>query len=224
MTSKLKITYHDPALLKPNDFNPNVISPENEERLENSVDRLGLFKPIIVRTLEDGTLEILGGEHRAQVAVRKGIAEVPIINLGRIDDQRAKEIALVDNGRYGVDDALKLSELLQSLDEQDDLASFLPYTDAELNAILASSIISLNDLELPEEDDQPTAAELPEKISSGPTHRVLRFKVPFDDADAVEGLIERVMKEQGFTGSDSLTNAGDALVWICNRIREQAHE
>jgi ParB family chromosome partitioning protein len=42
----------------------------------------------------------------------------------------------------------------------------------------------------------------------------MRFKVPVQDADAITDLIEKIMTDQNFTEADSLTNAGDALVWL----------
>lgn len=219
----LQLEWLDPNLLTPNDWNVNTVSPENEAKIEESLRRHEQFKPVIVRTLADGTLEILGGEHRTMVARRLGM-KIMVLNLGQIDDKRAKEISLVDNGRYGADDALKLADLLNSLGSHDDLSGFLPYSDGELSALLSSSTISLDDLELPEEDERPTLDPTLDKPKSGPTHQVMRFRVPVEDADGVQSLIEKTMKRQGFTSSDSLTNAGDALVWLCNRLKELGDE
>ena len=94
--------------LRPNPWNTNAVSPENEEKLRRSIERFGVFKPIICRELPGGTLEILGGEHRWQTAREMGLDTVPVVNLGAVSDERAKEIGLVDNGRYGEDDTLAL--------------------------------------------------------------------------------------------------------------------
>lgn len=204
----------DPRTLKSNPWNTNVVSPENELKIEASIKRFGLFKPIIVRQLPSGDLEILGGEHRAKAAERMGIKQVPIVNVGIITDERAKEIGLVDNGRYGEDDTLQLSELLQTLGDSDDLLSFLPYTDEDMSSIFSSSSIALDELELPEEDD--SIPELP-TTSVTPTHQLMRFKVPIADAAKITVLIEKTMKEQGYTMEDSYANAGNALVHLLNK-------
>lgn len=201
----------NPALLRPNPWNTNVVPPENEAKLENSIKRFGMFKPIVVRTLADGSLQILGGQHRASIAARLQLPDVPVINLGNIDDTKAKEIGLVDNGRFGQDDTLRLAELLNGLATADELTTILPMSDEDLSAIFSSVSIELDDLDLPDEDDAP--ATLP-ATKLAQTHQVMRFKVPVDDVAAVTEAIERVMKVQGFTTSDSLTNAGDALVHI----------
>lgn len=207
-----QIIQANPESLVPNPWNSNVVSPDNDSKLEESVKRFGMFKPIIVRELLDGSLQIIGGEHRAQVAQRLGHVTIPIINLGVLDDKKAKEIGLVDNGRFGEDDSYKLAELISSLgDNADDLASFMPYTDADLNSIFTNSSIALEDLDalgLPTEE-----VELPSEKTIQ-THQIMRFKVPIKDVDAVTQKIEKAIKVQGFDDSDSLTNAGDALVHL----------
>lgn len=214
-----RMAWVSPETLNPNDWNTNYVSPENEAKLEESLDRFGVFKPIVVRELDDGSFQILGGEHRALAAQRKGMEKVPIVNLGKIDDKTAKEISLVDNGRYGADDTIALAELLESLGgDSEELANFLPYTDTELSTIFSSTNIDFDELDF--EPEEEVAAEEPPKPEAPAvqTHQVIRFKVPVEDAHKVTELIERVMKEQNFTGADSLTNAGDALVHVITKM------
>lgn len=200
-----------PDLLVPNPWNTNVVSPDNEAKLESSIKRFGMFKPVVVRELADGTLQIIGGEHRAGAAKRMGIKQIPVVNLGRIDDNKAKEISLVDNGRYGADDTLQLAELLEGLGSADELASFMPYSETDLASIFSSVNIALDDLDL--DDAEEVAPSLP-KEKPLQTHAVIRFKVPVDDQGWIVDLVEKTMKQQKFTESDSLTNAGDALVHL----------
>lgn len=204
----------DPASLFPNPWNTNVVPPDNEAKLDESVKRLGMFKPVVVRELANGTLQILGGEHRAASAKRVGLKQIPVINLGKVDDKRAKEISLIDNGRYGSDNTLELAALLDELGTADELAKFMPYTDADLASIFSSVSIALDDLDLPEIEETPTA---PSRDKPAQTHQIMRFKVPVDDLDEITRLIEKTMKVQGFSESDSLTNAGDALVFLLKK-------
>lgn len=201
----------DPKLLKKNPWNTNVVSPENQHKLEESIKRFGMFKPIIVRTLTDGTLQIIGGEHRWEAAISLSMKEVPVVNLGRISDKKAKEIGLVDNGRYGADDTLQLASLLEDLGvDPDELASFMPYSESDFASIFSSVNISLDELDLPEESDLPAQP----KDKPVQTHQIMRFKVPVDDVGTITALIEKTMKNQGFTNEDSLSNAGNALVHL----------
>lgn len=200
----------DPALLLPNPWNSNIMSPENEAKLETSISRFGMFKPVVVRELEDGKLEIIGGEHRAMIAQRMGHKEIPVVNLGRIDDRQAKEISLVDNGRYGVDDSVSLAEILVELGR--DVEDFMPFTDSEFELITSSLTVELDDFEI-DEKDEPNHGEV--TIPKAPkTHTIMRFKVPVEDAARIAEIIGRTQKDHGFTAEDELTNAGDALVQL----------
>lgn len=205
-----------PDLLQPNPWNSNHVSPDNESKLEASIRRRGLFKPIIVRE-KGGFLQILGGEHRWQVAKKIGLSEIPVFNLGPIDDKSAQEIGLLDNARYGADDALSLQNILASLGTATELASFMPYTDVELKEILHVDTIALDELDAdPEEIDDPgeAAIDLPKAPK---THTIMRFKVPIEDAERIAGVISDTQKRQGYTTEDAMTNAGDALVHLLVR-------
>lgn len=207
----------EPGKLVPNPWNTNVVSPENQTKLEESVKRFGMFKPIVVREKKGGALEIIGGQHRWEVAQSLNMREVPVVNLGPIDDKKAKEIGLVDNGRYGADDTLQLAELLEGLGvETEELASFMPYSESDFASIFSSVNISLDDLDIPDD------AEIPRTPATKPvqTHQILRFKVPVDDVSVITDLIERTMREQGFKDEDSLSNAGNALVHLLSRLDE----
>jgi len=205
-----------PRDLRPNPWNTNHLTPEAELKLENSLQRHdGLFKPILVRTLPDGGLQILGGQHRSAAAERLGYSEVPVLNLGAIDDQRAKEISLLDNGRYGQDDVAQLSRLLSELGSPQDLATFMPFEMAELETFTASAKIDLDALDLAPEDAPEVVTDKPPRVPK--THALMRFKVPLEDQATVEAAIKQIITDQGLSDSDSLVNAGDALMWLVRR-------
>jgi ParB family transcriptional regulator, chromosome partitioning protein len=215
MTEQLKMHHVPPGALQPNPWNTNKISdPANEQKLENSLRRFGFTRPIIARTLLDGQLEILGGEHRWRIAVRMGLETVPVVNLGLIDDQRAKEIGLQDNGRYGEDDALGLAALLKELGNG--VLDFMPYSDAELESLINTANVNLDDLDSVDPGDLPPLDSTPK----GPAFQVLRFKVPVEDTGWITKLIESVQRAEGFKDEDSLTNAGMALTSILKRAEK----
>jgi len=218
----------DPKTIKPSPWNANVVSHENEGKLRASIERHGMFKPILVREvvtrqpLEDNpsivrestTLQCIGGWHRCEQAIELGYEEVPAINLGPIDDEKAKEISLADNARYGIDDTLKLSELLSDLDK-DLLEHILPWTNRDISALTASLSVNIDDLDLDEPDLPDADDEQPEeRVKPTKTHQVLRFRNSINDAGRISTLINKTMEEQGFTSEDTLTNAGDALAFL----------
>ena len=197
--------------LRPNPWNTNSVSPENEVKLRASIERFGVFKPIICRELPDGTLEILGGEHRWQTAREMGLDTVPVVNLGAVSDERAKEIGLVDNGRYGEDDTLALAELLKDLGNTDEILGFLPFSEVEMDSIFSATSIALEDLDAHDEELPDLASPATKPLK---THQIMRFKVPVEDSEWVQKMIETTMNAQGFLDDDAMSNAGNALVHL----------
>lgn len=217
MTSPHKQPTIAPALLKPNPWNTNSVSPDNETKIDASVKRLGMFKPVVVRELPDGSLQIIGGQHRVESAIRLKLPTVPFISVGVISDNKAKEIGIVDNGRYGEDDSLQLAELMESLGTPEELAAFMPYSDDDFASIFSSVNIALDDLDM--SDEEGTAPTMPPERQVQ-THQVMRFKVPVGDVAVITKRIESVMKAQRFSDEDSLSNAGNALVHVFNTTPE----
>lgn len=203
----------DPRSLVPCPWNPNRLDPEDELKLDNSIIRLGMFKPILARRTHDGRLEIVGGHYRRESAIRLGLPLVPVVDLGEVPDDRAKEIMVIDNGRYGHDDPAALAQLLEDLGQPAVLATFMPYELAEMEAFVSTAKIDLSDLGLDEDDAPPVATKA---AKTARTHEVMRFKIGVGDAENVRQALTGIMGAQGFTESDDLTNAGDALVWIIN--------
>jgi ParB-like chromosome segregation protein Spo0J len=207
----------NPAELNFSAWNTNTVSPEDQKKLEESLRRNGQFRPIIVYEAESGGYVIIGGEHTTRAAISLGWDEIAIYNLGPISEIKAKEISVLDNGRYGHDDATELANLLAEIAELDELKTFLPLGDEDLTAIFATQDIDLDDLELGDDEAEGLGVDdTPPK-----THQLLRFKVPLADSEYVEDKINAVMSQQGYKSLDSLTNAGDALVHILNNWKPQ---
>lgn len=219
-----ELTQIDPRLLKPNPWNTNQMSAENEDKLRNSIRRNGLLGAVVVRELDDGSLEIIGGEHRAKIAIEEGIDKVAVHNLGYLSDEKAKELMLLDNGRYGQDDAFSLAELLDELaaSSDADLSSFMPFSSEDMDKLMTATDIDLDALDDELNDDIGDVEITTEKREAkAQTHQVLRFKVAMDDVEKVQRVINRIMQEQGFTDEDSLTNAGDALVHLTGEFDDE---
>lgn len=212
------ITIH-PDRLRPNQWNSNVVSPENEEKLATSLKELGQFKPVVARYLPDEETdtdyEILGGEHRWLELRKARHDQIHVFDLGEIDDLLAKKISLADNARYGSDDSAELAKLMADIGA-DQIHTFLPFTDSDVTAIFASAHIALDELDLPDEVGIEARAALDDGSSSKTpkTHTIMRFKVTLGDAESITALIAEAQRDHGFSGADDLTNAGDALVHL----------
>lgn len=206
-----------PDLLRKNPWNTNKVSADNEEKIRNSIKRNGIFKPIIVRTVEGiNGYEIIGGEHRWEQAIELGYTNVPVVNLGLISEKAAKEIGIVDNARYGSDDAVGLGDLLKEIGNIDEIQTFLPYGDTDLNVLFSANDVDLDDLGGDYDDDvaAPEMEDPTEVTKPVKTHQVARFKISLSDAERLTALIAATQRTHGYTEADDLTNAGDALVHL----------
>lgn len=210
----LSITYISPKKLKKNPWNTNKVSLENEEKLDKSVKEYGLFKPILCRTV-NGELEIIGGEHRVESAIRNGFTEIPIINLGNMSDDKAKKMGLIDNGRYGADDFGELQELINSLESPDSLFEVLPYSMEDFDTIFKASEIDLNNIPSFDEEESPKI-ELDKntQVPKVETHAVVKFKIPLEKLQDLDKKIKDTENYLGFEYGDPLINSGNALIHL----------
>ena len=210
----LSITYISPKKLKKNQWNTNRVSIENEEKLDKSLKEYGLFKPILCRTVND-ELEIIGGEHRVESAIRNGISEIPIINLGNISDDKAKKMSLIDNGRYGSDDFVELQELINSLESPNELLEVLPYSLEDFEGIFKADEIDLDNIPSFEEnseieDSDETENNFVQKLPE--THAIVKFKIPLEFLQDLNNKIKNKEQELNTEYGDSFVNAGNALL------------
>lgn len=220
--NKLSITYLPPETLQANPWNPNEVDPINQEKIVNSLRKEGFFKPILVRELADGTLEILGGEHRRDAAIELKEETVPVLNLGTIDDAKAKRMTLLDNGQYGENNYDKMVALFENggMGTMDEIMSIMPFDESEVEGYFSHDTLEadLAALDTMDEADDDT----PLNMASAPmakTSQVLRFKVNVIDAEWLTDLVKKTKAEQGYTQSDDLTNAGDALVHLLRHYK-----
>ncbi|EJH3629896.1 ParB/RepB/Spo0J family partition protein, partial [Escherichia coli] len=195
------------------------------EKLKGSIEKLGFFKPILARELEDGFFEILGGEHRWRAAIEQGISTVPVLSVGKISDVVAKQMSLVDNERYGEDDQIALQRFIEEIQSELDyqLSEIAPYDD-EISMVLAKeAAIDLEALEaLSRGSDEPVDTDKREKTERvGAEHQTMRFKVTFDASDRVAETIKNIIKEQAINTGNEMENAGEALVWLVDYYKER---
>lgn len=215
----------------PNEWNTNQVSPPNMDKLKNSILKLGPFKPLIVRELGD-KYELLCGEHRWLVLKELGYDTVQVYNLGVVDDIKAKQISILDNERYGEDDAIGFDNLIK------DLQSNLDYNLSDIapfDVVLETAVMPKAETEIPEEflkdfealetvakdDDGEFEAsavhEAKPKAESNP-FQIMRFKISIEDAPRVTDAIEKIIKQHNIKTGNDMENAGEALVYIIDEF------
>jgi ParB-like chromosome segregation protein Spo0J len=184
-----------PFDLVPNPWNTNRVDRENFDKLKKSLQSLGSFKPIVVRELE-GKFQILGGFHRVEAAKELGFPTVPIINIGNIDEDRAKEISLVDNTRYGEDDVELLAKLLDEMDTEL-LVEILPEAPVTLDAI---------DTDLEDLDK-----EMRKEREEDENFKTLRFRLDIDKAEEIENVLDKIAFVNNYKRGDGYADFAEAL-------------
>lgn len=215
--NRLEMTHCDPRLLQPAPWNPNEMDAINFQKLINSIKETGFHGAVKVRKLDDGTLEIVGGEHRTRAAIELGYSEIPIINLGNISQKTAKKIMLVDNERYGESNSEKLADIFRSdLNDLEEILSILPYDEEQIDGFFAHDV-DMDNLDFDNLEGDSEDIDLGTSIAPAKTHQIIRFKVPIEDAARISETITRIKHTEGYDGEDELTNAGDALVHFFNQ-------
>lgn len=150
--STLKSKTVAPDDLHPNPWNPNQMNERTFDAERESIGRFGFIDPITVRQHPDieGAYQIIDGEHRWRAAKDIGLSKVPV-SVIEVTDTEAKKLTIVLNETRGEASTVELAALLAEIGLDDDnLLEALPYTDAQLQNLLA-----LADLEVPEYDDAP---------------------------------------------------------------------
>ena len=224
---KLQIKYGNPSDLKENPWNPNVMDSLNEEKLKGSLTQLGMVDVIKCRELDDGSLQILSGQHRNRIAIQNG-DEVPILNLGKMTDAKAKKISLISNEQYGENDLDLMSKMFKEAGfSEEEIVSISTLDSSEFSDIFAheSAVLNFDDLDFDQDlelDDD--TVELQADATATKTHQIMRFKVSIEDAPKIIDFISDIRREQDFTGSDELTNSGDALVYALGTHQDFDHE
>jgi len=123
--------------LKPNKWNPNVMSPDMLASLMVGMQRDGFIGALLV---QKGKGVIIDGEHRWICAKRLGMKSVPAIELA-VDDAKAKELTIALNQKRGYFDEEKLAALVQEIAEasnlpRKELQVVLGLTGKEIDIIL----------------------------------------------------------------------------------------
>lgn len=149
----LTFSYVDIDLLKPNPWNPNAMNDEMFGKAIESIHRFGFVDPVTVREVGMYDYQIIDGEHRwrgarehsgscvfetvkgkAVYTEHIGLRQIPIANLGLLEDPIAKQLTIVLNETRGEYDPKKMGSVLTSLlagETMPALLEVLPFTPVQ---------------------------------------------------------------------------------------------
>ena len=158
----------DINLVFPNPNQPRTSFKKEElEELASSIDRDGLLQPILVRTMADGTYQIIAGERRWQACKSIGLEKVPV-RVREASEDEALELALIENIQRSDLNPIEEAYGYKRVMERQNL------TQAELAQMLSkgrSTIANaLRLLDLPEDAQQLLFEE---KITAGHARAIL---------------------------------------------------
>jgi len=172
--------------IEPNGWNPNRQDDETFAKELESIKRFGFISPLIVRRLGD-IYEIIDGEHRWKAAMRLGLTELPVFDIGPISDHEARQLTIVLNELRGKPEQAKLGELLRGLLTEssiDELIQVLPYSKDEFGTIARMPEFDWNGFKEKMEGQKP--AHWVERI----------FRMSSEDSAALDKALAKVRREQ----------------------------
>ena len=143
--------------------NPQYVSSRQLGALVESIQRDGFLAPVLLRPLDDGSFEVLSGNHRVMAAREAGLSEIPAL-IGEFSDTAVGRIAVNLNTIHGDPLVGSLAPFLADLDDEvlsdvylsDSLIGQIGEWDAELQE-------TLRELAKPPAsiDNAPESAKLP---------------------------------------------------------------
>ncbi len=111
-SKKLNISYVEPSILKPAQYNPRTWDEKAFLKLTDSIKRFGLVDPLIVNGAPNRKNVVVGGHMRLAVVLSLGIDKIPVVYVNIPDIEKEKELNLRLNRNTGGWDF----ELLKSFD------------------------------------------------------------------------------------------------------------
>ncbi len=180
MTATLMV---DVRQVKPNKWNYNTQTPAVFQKVVESIRRYGFSDPVVVRelgTTPHALYEVINGEHRWRAAIELGMKEIPVFNLGKVEDVRAKQLCITLNELGGTSDEVRLAELLREITLDQPVASIeqvMPFSSNEMKQLLDSVDFSFSKASKEDTRDKTTEVKKtrPPKAPTGP--QVTRLRV-----------------------------------------------
>jgi len=170
----------------PNRFQPRLNFDEKAlQELAESIKEHGIIQPLVLRKLGD-KYEIIAGERRYKAATMAGLSTVPAV-ISNIDDNRAAEVAIVENVQRknltAIEEARSYKNLLDK--------GYLTQEGLAKKMGLSQPAIA-NKLRLLNLDDEVQQALLDEKISE----RHARTLLTIPDKETQKEWLHRIINER----------------------------
>ena len=176
--------------LKPWKFNPRRMPESQKKKLKASLEEFGFVEPIVIN--KDNT--IIGGHQRYFVAKGMGIETAPCIRLD-LDERKATALNLALNKIQGEWDEFKLSEVLQTI-QDDKMLALTGFEEGEVQVLLELLDVDVDYL------TRDSKTEIAEE------ERVYEIRLLFRDRETFNELMER------YKGSDNIEKTKSLLNYL----------
>ena len=97
----MKTEMVDVLKLKPSEYNPRKIKPQDFSQIKKSLEEFGFVQPLVVNKAAGREGIIIGGHQRFYVAKEIGLKEVPVFYVNIPDIEREKELNIRLNKNQG---------------------------------------------------------------------------------------------------------------------------
>lgn len=157
----------DLADLSPLVDNPRRLDEDGRARLARSLDRFGLYKPLVVwRDPDLDRLVILAGNQRAEVLRASGVQDIQVVEFEGTRSE-ARALALRDNnedGEWAWDDLSRYLETLRGMAEDD-----LDWTLTGFDSDTVTDLLSLAESPAPAPAEPESTSPTVENPERDPT-------------------------------------------------------
>lgn len=175
--------------IRPNTWNPNVMTAEMMAKERASIREFGFIDPITVYEVEEAECIIIDGEQRFTAGIAEGLEEFPVVILDVTEDE-ARELTIILNDVRGQFEESRLAGLVQDLAkrrERSRMENLLPYDSRRIDQLIDRREIDWSELEKRREDMQDDDDKEPwvERV----------FRMPRSSAQVLDEAIAKVQDE-----------------------------
>ena len=91
---KLKVEYVSLSEIKPNEYNPKMMTEKQANDLKKSIEKFGIVDPLIVNSAENRKGFIIGGHQRYRIYQQLKFDKVPVVYVNEPDLEKEKELCV----------------------------------------------------------------------------------------------------------------------------------
>ena len=188
--------------LKPNEYNPNIMTDEQFSSLVDDFKVNGFVgQPIII----NDNNEIIDGEHRWRCAKFLGYETVPVVYFNPKDVDHQKMLTIGWNAKRGEMSPTKLAQIIQELNQRhtlEELSGKLGFSANQLKDTLAMTQVTKEFMDKIKKEAEIMNSEIPS---------VMNFAVSKEQEKTINEALEISLGK----------SKGEKLYYICNLYLKQ---